>query len=115
MKPLHYTTDFEQFWKVYPKKVKKIAAFQAYVKARKNYPEATAEKILIAIESQKKSKQWIKDGGQFIPHPTTWLNQGRWDDEVETEKPNWQKTLDEHIAMRESGKLNARCRNKKTY
>ena len=27
--------------------------------------------------------QWKKDGGQFIPHPATWLNQEGWDDEPE--------------------------------
>jgi hypothetical protein len=38
--------------------------------------------ILAAVENQKRSEQWVKDGGQFIPHPATWLNQGRWDDVV---------------------------------
>ena len=28
--------------------------------------------------------QLQKDGGQFVPHPTTWLNQRRWEDEVDT-------------------------------
>jgi hypothetical protein len=27
------------------------------------------------------SAEWTKDGGQFIPHPATWLNQKRWEDE----------------------------------
>ena len=27
--------------------------------------------------------QWTKEGGQYIPNPTTWLNQGRWDDKTE--------------------------------
>ena len=35
-----------------------------------------------AIEKQKKSAQWTKNDGQFIPHPTTWLNGKRWEDEV---------------------------------
>ena len=35
-----------------------------------------------AIEAQKKSPQWTKDGGQFIPHPATWLNGKRWEDQV---------------------------------
>lgn len=39
------------------------------------------DKVLAAVEQQKRSEQWQKDGGQFIPHPATWLNQGRWDDE----------------------------------
>jgi hypothetical protein len=31
---------------------------------------------------QKTSAQWQKDNGQYIPNPATWLNQGRWDDEI---------------------------------
>jgi hypothetical protein len=38
-----------------------------------------------AVEAQKKSKQWQKDDGQYIPNPSTWLNQGRWDDELEAQ------------------------------
>ena len=40
--------------------------------------------MLSAIDTQKKSDQWKKDGGQFIPNPATWLNQRRWEDEVQT-------------------------------
>ena len=40
------------------------------------------EVLLTAIEKQKESAQWSKDNGQFIPHPTTWLNGRRWEDEV---------------------------------
>ena len=51
--------------------------------------------ILAAIEAQKKSEQWVKDGGQYIPHPATWLNQGRWDDQVTEykERPAQQRQL----------------------
>ena len=45
--------------------------------------EELLEQMLQAIEEQKKSKDWQKDNGQFIPYPYTWLNQGRWKDEVE--------------------------------
>ena len=40
------------------------------------------EVLLTAIEDQKKSAQWTKDNGQFIPHPATWLNGKRWEDEL---------------------------------
>lgn len=36
-------------------------------------------KMLDAIERQKQSDQWQEP--KFIPHPTTWLNQRRWEDE----------------------------------
>jgi hypothetical protein len=38
--------------------------------------------VLAAINAQKETELWKREGGKFIPHPATWLNQGRWDDEV---------------------------------
>ena len=40
--------------------------------------------MIQAVEKQKQSTQWQRDGGQYIPHPATWLNQERWEDEVTT-------------------------------
>ena len=40
------------------------------------------ETMIRAIEKQKRSEQWMKDNGQFIPHPQTWLNGKRWEDEL---------------------------------
>jgi hypothetical protein len=38
--------------------------------------------LLEAISRQKRSKQWLKDDGQYLPNPATWLNQCRWLDEL---------------------------------
>ena len=38
--------------------------------------------MLAAIERQKQTAQWKENGGQYIPHPATWLNGRRWEDEV---------------------------------
>ena len=43
--------------------------------------------MLAAIEKQKQSAQWQDNGGQFIPHPSTWLNQRRWEDELPKAAP----------------------------
>lgn len=73
-------TVFADFWAAYPKKVGKKDAYKAFCKlSRELWP-----RLVPAVEAQKKSKQWQKDDGQFIPNPATWLNQGRWDDETET-------------------------------
>ena len=72
--------DFEKFWAVYPRKVGKGAARRAFAKIRVPVGE-----LIAAVEEQKRSEQWRKDGGQFIPHPATWLNQERWEDEPEPE------------------------------
>ena len=39
--------------------------------------------MIEAVEKQKDSKQWKEANGQYIPHPSTWLNGERWEDELE--------------------------------
>jgi len=74
------TGGFERFWSAYPRKVARQSALKAWNKLD---PDAVlAETILAAIATHSRSEQWTKDGGAFIPHPTTWLNQRRWEDEV---------------------------------
>lgn len=68
---------FDVFWKAYPKKVGKIAAKKAFDRVK-----VPVETLLDALERQKCGEQWRKDNGQYIPNPATWLNQGRWEDEV---------------------------------
>lgn len=71
-------TDFEQFWQAYPKKIGKKDALKAWLKAT---DKPAMVDILHAVEQSKKSEQWTKNNGQFIPNPSTWLNQGRWTDQ----------------------------------
>jgi len=68
--------EFIQFWNTYPKKVGRDKALESWNKTRPNI-----EEVLKALDWQIKSDQWFKNGGQFIPNPTTYLNQGRWKDE----------------------------------
>ena len=42
--------------------------------------------MLIAIDIQKKSNSWIKEDGQYIPNPASWLNGKRWEDEYGVSK-----------------------------
>jgi hypothetical protein len=69
---------FPDFWQAYPKKTGKNAAAAAWQKARDRPALAV---ILAAVERQKTWPQWLRDGGQYIPNPATWINQGRWNDE----------------------------------
>lgn len=69
---------FEAFWAAYPRKVGKPAALKAFAKVRPT--EEQLRDMLGAIADQRQSVQWSKDGGQFIPHPSTWLSQERWAD-----------------------------------
>lgn len=72
--------DFEIFWKSYPRKIGKGAARKAWEKAKDRPPLAD---VLCVLDMCKQSAQWQKDQGQFIPNAATWLNQGRWADEVQ--------------------------------
>lgn len=71
--------DFERFWTVYPKKVGKEAARKAFSKVK-----TPVDTLISAVLAQKRSTQWTRDRGQYIPNPATWLNQGRWEDVLET-------------------------------
>lgn len=71
------TDDFDAFYLAYPRKVSKANAKKAWVKNKCNLSE-----ILPALEQHKKG--W-KDP-LYIPHPATWLNQRRWEDEQPTVK-----------------------------
>jgi hypothetical protein len=78
---------FKAFWKAYPKKVGKGAAEKSFQKYKPD--DYLLGKMLKAINAQKKTDQWKKDGGQFIPNPSTWLNQKRWEDETTSQNDSW--------------------------
>lgn len=74
-----YDREFLAFWAAYPRKVGKMAAWIAWKKAKKRAGPDLLEKVLKAISDQKTCLQWRDP--QYIPHPKTWLNQHRWEDE----------------------------------
>ena len=81
-------SEFEQFWNCYPRKVGKKAASKAFRNAFQNAQDRPRiDDLLAAIHRAKGSPQWAKDGGQFIPHPATWLNRGQWADVPTETKP----------------------------
>lgn len=71
--------QFEQFYKAYPKKVKKQNVEKWF---KKNKPSNELfSSMMNSLEQFKGSKDWLKEKGQYIPYPSTWLNQKRWEDE----------------------------------
>jgi len=64
--------DFEKAWLTYPRKVGKGAARKA-----------------CSVEAHKKTSQW--QDHKYIPHFATFLNQERWEDDVEEETSGQQK------------------------
>lgn len=77
-----YSKSFESWWEHYPRKVAKDDAFRSWKKiGQKN--TTTPQQIIHAIKKQVEAKHFRgKDGQDYIPNPSTWLNQGRWKDEI---------------------------------
>jgi hypothetical protein len=69
---------FDEFWSIYPRKVAKAVA-------RKSWAKLSAEQQLMAAKAISAHCDYWKAKEtelEFIPHPATWLNQERWEDEL---------------------------------
>lgn len=71
--------DFATFYTAYPKKEGKAPAEKAFAKV-----DVAVQVLLDSLERQKRSANWRKDDGRYIPLPATWLNQRRWEDQGTT-------------------------------
>lgn len=83
-----YSESFLEFWKHYPKRLDKDRCFKIWTK---NKLESILPTILGAISKEKENPQWCDEEGRFIPNPTTWLNQKRWEKEIDVLKEKTQK------------------------
>lgn len=77
-----YDPLFTEFWTAYPKKAGKGAAHSSWKKIKPKVSRETADKIISAVRAYAQTQQWKKENGQYIPNPATFLNQRRWEDEV---------------------------------
>jgi len=75
---------FDAFWKLYPRKESKQQAKKAWLKL--NPDQALFDLIANALEYRSQSKEWLAENGRYIPHPATWLNGRRWEDELAPQK-----------------------------
>jgi hypothetical protein len=80
--------SFNQFWNEYPKKINKQATEKLWAKLNPS-PELL-QVILSQLKKLKNTKNWQDNNGQFIPHPSTWVTNQRWTDEVISEVSEWQ-------------------------
>lgn len=73
-----YSADFDRFWDVYPRKVGKGAARTAWAKAvlKVDDPDVIVDAATVQAATV------LAGSDRFTPHPTTWLNQERWTDDV---------------------------------
>ena len=73
---------FEQFFAAYPDTCPRKVRKTALIAWKKATHIPLLDVMLAALESQKQSKQWLEDGGQFIPAPSRWINEERWNTRV---------------------------------
>jgi hypothetical protein len=64
---------FDQFWTLYPRKTSKQSASKAFAKLKDEDQQAAINNI---------SRLYAETPVQFVPHAATYLNQGRWEDQV---------------------------------
>lgn len=84
---------FNKFWKEYPKKVSKENARKWFIKNKPN--DELFNKMIKSLERFKELDDWKKQNGKYIPYPSTWLNQKRWEDEFETDEEKINRIFDE--------------------
>lgn len=87
---------FDEFWTAYPRKIAKAVA-------RKAFARLTEEQQLDACKAIDDHLAYWKTKEtelEFIPHPATWLNQERWEDELVIE-PKKQKESKEWMFSNE--------------
>lgn len=75
---------FDEFWQVYPRHVAKAAARTKFEQLGKKRGVDLAE---VVEGARRYAKSPDLPEVKFIPHPTTWLNQGRWEDELAAAAP----------------------------
>ena len=85
-----YMVRFDRFWAVYPIRVKKNVAQTSWLKLAPD--DALTDTIVADVERRVKD-EWIGENAKYVPHPTTYLNQRRWEDEP----PPKPKTLLEQL------------------
>jgi hypothetical protein len=81
-----YSPEFEQFYAAYPKKRDPDRAWKSWKSRNGSRPEVSI--LISAINRQKESADWKKENGKYIPYPSTWLNAGAWNNEIEVGSEN---------------------------
>jgi hypothetical protein len=75
--------DFEKFWEVWPKKVAKKKAESAWSKLT----VLEKREALEALPNHIKYWEIKKTHIDYVPYPASWINAGRWEDELDFTPP----------------------------
>lgn len=79
-----FESMFERFWTEYPNKASKKKAHDKFISMMNRMSNTnrteTFNKIMKSLSDHKKTEQWMKESGRFIPMAITWLNGERYND-----------------------------------
>ncbi len=90
---------FDTFWAAYPKRQDKKGAQKAFAKLK---PDADLlKRMLLSITIWKHSEQWTSEGGKYIPLPSTWLNNRRWEDEPPAQRKSSGNSAAQYSSQRD--------------
>lgn len=95
---------FEAFWKMYPRKVAKRVAEKIFSRMSREDQSAAIE----ALPAHIRYWQLKETSSEFVPHASTWLNQGRWEDELdmaEKKPPALPWYSDEELTMKKAAEV----------
>lgn len=96
---------FDLFWKQYPKKTGKVNAESEFSKAK--ITNDNFDDIMFSLDQWKKSKDWIKEDGQFIMQASRWIKEKHWLDEIGQQKGETSATLTRYPPVRQSRAVQA--------
>ncbi len=74
-------TQFEEFWESYPNKKNRRSARREYIGLNPSIEKH--KEIMESLERQKKTAQWKAENGRYVPYPSKWLSDRRWEDIIE--------------------------------
>lgn len=112
-----FDLSFDEFWKTYPRRSGKIKAKEAFRKVLKTTDAQTV------IDGAKRYADDPNRQDEFTAHPTTWLREGRWEDDPLPERgtaqlsksemnEKYSSKLDRQIEQYEKERLDAASRGK---
>lgn len=90
-----HSVDFEDFWRVYPRKTARLSAVKAWQKAIKSADPAEI------LEGARRYADDPNREAKFTAYPATWLNAGRWADEALPAASNGPRDRQGEILQRE--------------
>lgn len=97
--PDEYPHDFEEFWKVYPRREGKAAACRVW--ERLKMPQKRRAYVALKSQLPVLSAKTRDPRGNFCPLPATWIGQGRFDDEPSAETDQQRNTHRSFAQQRE--------------